>query len=229
MPGEKERDRFIAELLVGHARAVFVLRVMKHREKVTGIAAGSAAIADDAVENALDEGDFPLDAKIGGRGHPMWNKKGAPEVGAEFQQQLKRFSDVLRVARDIGVKQRFGYNLQGEPHHFPVDVALFPVAPALKHALRVSHHGFRISGDAPAMEPRLHEPPLPQPEIAFACEQSFAKNMPVRPQNAPLDVAARMAYQDFLDVLGVIDKNIAKIEHADAHDISVARQFTEHL
>src|SRR5947209_20156327 len=94
MPGEKKRDRLVAQLLVGHARAVFVLRVKKHREKITGVAAASAAFADDTVENALDEGDFALDAKVGGRGHPMWNKKGAPEIGAEFEQQLKRFSDV---------------------------------------------------------------------------------------------------------------------------------------
>src|SRR5207249_6327164 len=75
----------------------------------------------------------------------------------------------------------------------------------------------------------LHHPPLPQPEIAFAREQSFPKNVPVRPQNAPFDVAARVADQNFLDEVGVIDKNITKIDHADADDIAAARQFAEHL
>src|SRR6266705_1592993 len=78
-------------------------------------------------------------------------------------------------------------------------------------------------------ERRLHQAPLPQPEIAFAREQSFAKNVPVRPQNAAFDVAARMADQNFLDEVGAIDKNIAKIDHADADDIPVARQFAKHL
>src|SRR5436309_3703494 len=64
MPGEKKRDRLVAQLLVGHARAVFVLRVKKHREKITGVAAASAAFADDTVENALDEGDFALDEEV---------------------------------------------------------------------------------------------------------------------------------------------------------------------
>src|SRR2546429_8128563 len=103
----------------------------------------------------------------------MWNKKGAPEIGAEFEQQLKRFSDVPGVARDIGVKQGFGHDLESEPYHFLVHIAFFPVAPALQHALRVLHHGHCISGDARPMEPRLHQPPLPQPEIAFAREQSL--------------------------------------------------------
>src|SRR5437667_9958197 len=166
MPGEKKRDRLVAQLLVGHARAVFVLRVKKHREKITGVAAASAAFADDTVENALDEGDCALDAKAGGRGHPMWYKKGAPENGAEFEQQLKRFSDVPGVARDIGVKQGFGHNLESEPYHFLVHIAFFPVAPDLQLALRVLQYGHCISRDARPMEPRLHQPPLPQPEIA---------------------------------------------------------------
>src|SRR5436309_15471173 len=136
MPGEKQQDRLDADLLGGHARAVLVLSVKEHREKITGVAAASAAFADDTMENALDEGDFALDAKVGGRGHPMWNKKGAPEIGAEFEQQLKRVSDVPGVARDIGVKQGFGHDLESEPYRFLVHIAFFSVAPALQHSLR---------------------------------------------------------------------------------------------
>src|SRR5207248_10743270 len=54
MPGEKKRDGFIAELLVVHARTIFVLGVQKHGEKVSGVAARSAALVDDAVEDAFD-------------------------------------------------------------------------------------------------------------------------------------------------------------------------------
>src|SRR5215472_18062531 len=38
-----------------------------------------------------------------------------------------------------------------------------------------------------------------------------------------------MIDQNFLDEVGMIDKNIAKIDHADADDVSVARQFAEHF
>ena len=80
------------------------------------------------------------------------------------------------------------------------------------------------------MKRRLHEPPLPQPEVAFAREQPLAKNMPVRLEHAPLDVTTRMSDKHFFDEVGMIDKNIAKIDHADARDVPVvARQLAEHF
>ena len=89
MPRKKKRYGFVAELLVRHARTIFVLHVKKHGEQVSGVAAGSAPLVDDAVEDVFDKGDFALDAKIGERGHPMRNEQSAPEIGAEFQKQLQ--------------------------------------------------------------------------------------------------------------------------------------------
>src|SRR5881227_4367523 len=85
MPGKEQCDGFIAELFVGHARAIFVLRAEKHGEKITGIAPGSSALSDDAIEDAFDEGNFALDAQVRGRGHPMRNEERAPEIGSEFE------------------------------------------------------------------------------------------------------------------------------------------------
>ena len=49
-------------------------------------------------------------------------------------------------------------------------VALFPSAPAFHHALRIFDHGLRVRRDARAVKGRLHQAPLPQPEITFAGE-----------------------------------------------------------
>src|SRR5215467_1530028 len=100
-------------------------------------------------------------------------------------------------------------------------VTFFPGAPAFHQPLRVLDHGLRIRSDARTMEGGLYEPPLPQPEIPFAGEQPFSKNMPVRAQYPALEVAARMADQYLFNEVRVIDKNVAKIDHADADDIPV--------
>ena len=79
------------------------------------------------------------------------------------------------------------------------------------------------------MKGRLHQTPLPQPEIALTGEQPFPKNVPVRPQNAAFVVSSRMANQYFLNEVGVIDENVAKIDDADADDVPVAGQFGKHF
>ena len=53
--------------------------------------------------------------------------------------------------------------------------------------------------------------------------------MPVRPQHAALEVAARMANQYLFNEVGVIDENVAKIDDADANDVPVAGQFGKHF
>src|SRR5690242_19782974 len=108
-------------------------------------------------------------------------------------------------------------------------VALFSSAPAFHDALRIFDHGLRVCRDARTVKGRLHQAPLPQPEIPFAGEQPFPKNVPVRPQHAALEVAAWMTDQHLFNEVGVIDENVAKIDDADADDVAVARQFRKHL
>ena len=86
---QEQRDGLITKLPVGHSRTVFVLRRKKHREKIAGIAPGSAPLSDNSVQNFLDLLHFPPYAQIRGSGQPMGHKNGAPEIGADFQQQFQ--------------------------------------------------------------------------------------------------------------------------------------------
>src|SRR5690348_15413761 len=108
-------------------------------------------------------------------------------------------------------------------------VALFSVAPTLHDALCILHHCLCVCHYARAVEGRLHQPPLPQPEITFASEQPFPKNVAVRPQDPAFVVPARMADQYLFNEVGVIDENVAKIDDADADDVPVASQFGKHF
>src|SRR5579859_5323911 len=112
MPREKKGNRLVAELFIRHPRTVLVLRVKEHGKQVSGIMPGGAAFADDAIENTFDKRNLALDAKIGGGGHPMRHEQCAPEIGAKLEQQLEGLSDVLRVPRDIGIKECFGHDLK---------------------------------------------------------------------------------------------------------------------
>ena len=49
--GEEEGEGFVAELLGGHAGAVFILGVDEEGEEIAGVVVGGAALLDDAVDD----------------------------------------------------------------------------------------------------------------------------------------------------------------------------------
>src|SRR5438270_12448369 len=99
------------------------------------------------------------------------------------------------------------------------------ILPLFQQPLREPHHRVRVGRDAPAMERRLHQPPLPQPKIAFAGEQPVAKQPLVGPQDAPLDEFAVLRHQHLLDVLRMAHKINAKTVVAQRNNVAVfARQ-----
>src|SRR5579859_223125 len=110
-----------------------------------------------------------------------------------------------------------------------MNVALLPVPPAFHQALRIFHHRLRVCCYARAMERRLHQSPLPQPEITFAGEQPFSKYVPVSPQDSAFVVPAWMANQYLFNEGRMIDENIFEIDDANADDVAVTRQFGEHF
>src|SRR5256885_14801422 len=107
-------------------------------------------------------------------------------------------------------------------------VAIIPrlaILPLLQQPLREPHHGVRVRRDAPAMERRLHQPPLPQPKIAFARQQPVAKQPLVGSQDASLDEFAVLRHQHLLDVLRVAHKVNAKTVVAQRNNVAIfARQ-----
>jgi hypothetical protein len=151
----------------------------------------------------------------------MWNEKGTAKICAELEQKFERPANLLRVARDVSVKERLADNPERETHHFLMRVALFSVVPIFQHTLRILDHCRCIRSNSRAVERGLRQPPLPQPEIAFAGQQAFAKKMSVRAQNSAFDVSARVCDQYLFYGVRMIDEDGPKIDYANARDVAI--------
>ena len=82
-------------------------------------------------------------------------------------------------------------------------------------ALGGGDHGRAVGGDAAAVEGRLHQAPLPQPEVAFAGEQAVAEDERVEPQGEVLDEVVVLRDEDFFDEVGMADQVDAAMAEAE--------------
>ncbi len=117
MTGEEKREGFIAELLRGHAGAVFVLRVDEEGEEVAGVVFGIAALLDDAVDDLGEIADSAPGLKIASRGKPLGSHDQAAKVGCVFEEDAKIIADLRGVALDVGMEESFADDLESETHH----------------------------------------------------------------------------------------------------------------
>src|SRR5579859_1803721 len=221
MSGQEQRDGFVAKLFVGHARAVFILRGQQHGKQVARIAARGAFLRDHSVEHFFNLPDSSFQSEIRRCWQPLRNKKCAPEIGAEFQQKLQRFADVLCVSLHVRIEQRFGDDLQREPHHLLVNVALFAVLPLVEQPLGVLHHRRRVARDSRAVKRGLDQAPLTEPEISLARQQASSENALIRLQHAAFYEFSWMIYQHVFDVIRMVDQQDAEIKNAKPDDISI--------
>ena len=79
------------------------------------------------------------------------------------------------------------------------------------------------------MKCRLRETPLPQPEIAFARQQSVAEKLPVLAKNAAFDEFAIVGDENLLDVVGVAHEKDAEIVVAHRDDVAVVALEFRHV
>ena len=218
---EEQREGFVAELLGGHAGAVFILRVNEQREKIAGIFAGSTALLDDAIDDASEITDRAFGSEIEGRGEPRGSHQEAAKVHGELEKSLEIFADFGSVALDVSVEERFADNAKSETHHGVVNVELLAVAPGAHELRGTIGHGGGVVGNAVAMKGRLHHAALAKPEFAFAGEQAIAEEETIGAQNAALNEFAGAVDDDVFDVVGVEEEVGAKVEEAQADDVAV--------
>lgn len=89
MPRAKQRDRFIAHLLVAHRIAVIIPRLQQHREQIALFHARRAPLRHEARHNLIQLGNRPLEGAVLRRRHPQRRREQAVEAVIEdFQQNL---------------------------------------------------------------------------------------------------------------------------------------------
>ena len=220
MTGEEKCEGFIAELLRGHAGAVFVLRVDEEGEEIAGVVVGFAALLDDAVDDLREVADSAPGLKITACGEPLGSHDQAAKVGCVFEEDVEIFADLRGVARDVGVEESFADDLEGETHHGVVEVDGLAGLPGFEEARGAGGHGGGVVGDAVAVEGGLHHAALAEPEVTFAGEEAVAEDVPIGAEDATLDEFFGVVDEDVFDVVGVKEQVGADVEEAEADDVA---------
>jgi len=134
---------------------------------------------------------------------------------------LESLADVEGVVAHVGIEQGLGHDALRDRHHVGVDVARLPVPPVRHPALGVARHHVTVAGDALAMEGRLHQPPLAQPRVTLAQEQSVAQDRAQHLEDGSLGRVAGPGRQHFLDEVGMAEEDQPTIHDPDRYHVTV--------
>ncbi len=176
--GDVERHRLVAQLHVAHRPPVGVARVEQHREHVVRAsrrAVPRAALGDDAVEHPLHLADGgPEPGPVRGR-HPRRDEHRQPaELRADLPaRHVQGPADGRRVTGDVRPEQRLRGDALGEPQHPHPDVAHLAGPPALQRPGAEVGHRVGVAGDP--VHARLHDRPLPAPELPVRADDAVAR------------------------------------------------------
>ena len=232
MAGEKDRHRFVADLLIRHHRSIiFILGGQQHRQQIAVIAAAGPPIGDEAVDDRVEPR-----ARDAGAAH--FRDRQALEHARERQQHQpealddagERFADRGGLRFDVGVEERLADDRQGEPVHLARDVERGAVDPRPPHAVGVLDHHASVAGDALAMKRRLHQPALPEMNRALAGQQAVAEQPLAALEAAALGEVPVVGDEDVFHLLRVADEEQLLAAHAVVDDVAVlARDAREEV
>jgi hypothetical protein len=98
------------------------------------------------------------------------------------------------------------------------DRAVVPVGGA---AGGIGGHGLAVGRDALAVERRLHEPSLAQPDIALGGEQPIPQKCSHQADAPTLDEVAVPFHEHFLDGVRVVDQETRERAQAHRYDVTI--------
>ena len=230
VPGEQDGHHLVAEMAVGHARAVAfdVGGDEQHRQQVAAVLAAGPPLRDDPVDDAVEKRHRPVEARVAGQGQLVEHGgEGQREAREEADDDAQRLRDLRRLCLHVGVEQRLGRHPQRQRHHLGVDVQRLTVGQPLAAAQRVRRHRLAVGGDALPVERGLGEAALAGVELAFAGEQPFAQE-----ELGPLDPLALrervlVGHQHVLDVIGVAQEEHVVAAEAVEADVAVGPRALE--
>ena len=148
-----------------------------------------------------------FEAPVQGRRQPDGDRD--QRAGARDEVVHERFHRrrcVGRVAADLGVEQRLGDDLKGQPHQVVLDVARLAGGHDLEHPLGVVDHDVGVRGDPVAVEGRLRQLPLSAPEVPLAGQQAVSQRPLGIPKAVVLDELPVLIDEHLLDQVGMVDE-----------------------
>ena len=164
MAGGDQRQRLVAHLRVGHAGAVAldVAGGEQDREQVAVLPApGGAALGDDARCRVLELVNPLLEPPHAGERRPQERRQ---ERDREVVEELAHLGDgppdPFGVGVELGAEEGPGHDAEGELGHVGGHVASLALSPRVTDPTGLLGHDAGVCGDPPAVERRLHHPPL---------------------------------------------------------------------
>src|SRR5262249_14483220 len=173
----------VSESAVVYASSVrlLVARMQQQgQEVVVGRRALHSPPGDDGADDAIESPQRRPRTAVAPRGKGRAQKE---EEGRRIQALRERLAEDsegianrLRVLLELDSEERPGDDVEAETSHLVVDVDRPLVAfPALHQRTSPLDHERAEGGDATVVEGRLHETPLPQPEVALAGDEPLAE------------------------------------------------------
>jgi hypothetical protein len=178
-------------------------------------------LVDDAMDDTVQPSHRSPIPEISGNWNRVGNSKRTAKARCDLPGGIvERAADRFDLAGDVGVEQHLRDDQQREAHQLVVHVDRVAVAPSVERPLGVAHHHVAVRRNAVAMERRLRQATLTQPEVALAREQAVAEDAAnVSPEERVLDEVLVVRHQDLLDVLRITEHEGRPSREAQEGDI----------
>ena len=226
MAGGDQRQRLVAHLRVGHAGpvALDVAGGEQDREQVAVLlASGGAALGDDARRRALELVDALLEAPHAGERRPQQHRQERDrEVVEELADLGHGAPDPLGVGVELGAEEGPGDDAERELGHVGGHVAGLALPPRVSDPNGLLGHDAGVGGDPPAVERRLHHPPLPQVEVALARQEPVPEHDPGALESRPLLERALVRDEHLAREVGPHDDEDVLRPDPEVHEVAVA-------
>ena len=223
--GEKDRDRLVAHLRVGHLPAVS-FGVRGRDEKAQQIRAAdrrSPPLGDHARDRRVDARLRSLEAPVGGQREAVEDVKVRQRHGPteERDRRGEGVADLVGFRLDVGVEKRPPDDREREPGHLERHVPRLAVLPAMRQPLRMLDHDRAVSRDALVVERGLDHPPLAKVHRILARQEPFAEE-PLRAlETASLVERRRVGHEKVADEVGPVEQVELDRAEPEADDVAV--------
>ena len=225
--GHEDGDHLVAQLLVGHSLACFLVAGLhQHSQQVILVFVVTAPLVDDAQHDVVHRAHGGQGAPVA-QGRPaQGGVEGHLETKADVGQQ---HADSLAHGVHVGIQPGAEHGLADDGHgqagqlfgdveRLAGVLSLFPLR---QHIQRAAGHDLAEAGDAAAVERRLHQPALAQPQVALAGEQAIAGQLADDVEQVALDVIVVIVLENVLRAVGMVDLVERDVAQPVAGDVAV--------
>ena len=203
---EEQRHGFVADLRVGHARAVLLGREQQRQQVIART--GGPPLRDQRRDQSIEHRDRAIEPPRGRQRQSFGDREPRRELPAELRQDLVQGpGDLAGFGRlHVGGEQGATDDRQGEARHLGVQVQGRAVGPAVGGSLGFSHHGVTVGVDALVVEDRLDQAALSPMGLVLAGEEAVPEHTAGVLQRRALVEVVVAGREDVPDIVRVIDE-----------------------